>query len=239
MEVVNIVSHPFKINPLIAEDLGEIASRVTFGPIGLNRYSIRTDSPAAFHAVQAYPYCFVFDSHIISRYSADDCLTMLSALLKMFLGAFPSSFETQRFAYPATTHIYPVYKGDYLYVCEEERAYIDAMHSDLNSLLGLRVVTHDPLCWLNMKIPNAIEWFGSCVLHSEDFPDQRDNINDTLKYMEEARRRGFVARVTNSIDFELQQVVSEMRNGKIVFDYVPGRDMRSEREAASARKIVQ
>ena len=228
MDEIDVVTHPFKIAPLLVS-AGTVISRTTFGPIGLNRYRVSTEQPEAFRAIRAYPYCFVFETAALAGNSVDDCLTMLSTLLKMYTGTTPDSFEQQHFAFPPTTHFYPVYSGQYLHVCDEERQYIAAMHTDIHTLLGLRSVTHDPLCWLRMTIANPIEWLGGCVIRSEDFLGQRDNITETLRYMEQARRRGFSGLSTNTIDDEINHLTAEMRNGPVIFQQDLRRDLQLER----------
>ena len=225
MHRFELVTHPFKIEPLLKQHNINIESRVSFGPIGMERYIVAADDISPLKQIQARPYCFVLDTPVLSRYSVDDLLGMLSLLLRMCLGSAPDSFEVQKFAMPATTNIYPTFAESYLYVCAEERNFIEQFYGDVHALLGLIAVTHDPLCWINMKIPDAVEWMGSCIVDPRDVDVNDPKIFDTLRYMELARRRGFTALATNTTDYNPSRVVTEMRNGVVVFGYDREQDM--------------
>jgi len=156
--------------------------------------------------------------------------------LKLFAGEYPISFEVHKFLNPATTHIYPIYNNlhrdemigsGYLFVCAEERGFLDSCVSDVHAMLGFRAVTHDPLCWIKMTLTSPLMWEGACIVRSEDVMDERAQMLAVTRYVEVARRRGFSATITSdTYDDEEDLIHREIRYGPVLFRYNNSADMQ-------------
>lgn len=223
MEKITVITHPLKVERLVKEGSATIVSSESFGPIGLNRCTLLTNNKQSVLDISARPFCFTFNSILFEVYSLDDCISMCSLYLKLRLGEYPGNFEVIKLGNPDTTHLYPIYDGNYLQVCSEEAKLITV--DDPLMLLGLRAITHDPLCWINMMIPHAMFWLGgSCVVESRYFNSTTlSKASDTLRYMDLARRRGFRGKITDLGIDEFDR--SSARYGPVEFSYSNSLDL--------------
>lgn len=225
MDTATVITHPMKL-----ASLGEITilSKEAFGPLGLNRYTIASmldvGDKLDIKAIAARPYSFVFYSNVV-----EDTLSMCAQFLETFANVRPKTFDVQSFLGPLVTHVFPLLdSGEYLYVCTEEREYLNSRlpPGGTSTLIGYRAVTADPLCWINMQIDDALLWEGGCVIRSDDFLPQQNNIHRTLRFTELARRRGFRAEVKQEAPIAFGAVARDLSCGPVIFRYEWWRDMQ-------------
>lgn len=152
-----------------------IARKRYVGPLGTARYLLHSDQE--IEVEEAVPFKVVLLSALLDSYSIAHFTEMLRYFLVKTVYCDPTGFIVNKYAYTKTTHIYPVYRDEYIYMCEEERNL--AMLNPI-VLLGLCPVTNDPLCWFSMRIPNAMHWDDVCVVQSSERHKLSQEIYDTI-----------------------------------------------------------
>lgn len=235
--LLTLVTHPLK---LAALSNVRVLSREAFGPLGLNKYTLSALFPeqvAQARAIKAHPYSFVFHREDVD----EDALGMCAQLLEIATGARPVSFDVQAFLDPPVTHAFPLMQAalsvEYLLVCDEERGYIDSFlpNGRVENLLGYKAISADPLCWMDMRIDDALmSEGGGCLIRSEDFISQQTNIAGTLRFAELARRRGFRAEVRQEDPISQGNVARDLSYGPVVFHYNWQLDMQLPLYAVAA-----
>lgn len=236
---LDIVTHPLKLEPMIKSGSVEVLYNAPIGSIGMEQYTISTNNKSEVLSIQAQPYEIVILSDTLNNYSLDDYLEMCKLFIKLKIGEYPESMVVHQFANPRTTHIYPIIDDDYLYVCEEEK---QLLYLESYTILGLYPITHDPLCWVSMQIPHPIYFEGGCIIHSRDNNASTiDLAETTLQLMEQARRKGLVAKVTGDPTNDYEAGLShicEMRYGPVKFEYNSTRDLTYE-DKVNNKKIIR
>lgn len=185
MYIKEVITHERKI-PQHATVVG----KRYLGPLGTARYTLHSDQDIVVE--EARPYKVVLLSRMFDHYSIKHFMEMLRYYLVKTIYCNPTGFIVNKFANTGTAHIYPMYKDEYIYMCDEERNLVD-MNPIV--LLGLYPVTNDPLCWFNMRVSNPISWDGICVVKSSEMSMQAQEIYDTIVETGNRRRLGETARV--------------------------------------------
>ncbi|HJZ24538.1 MAG TPA: hypothetical protein VJ201_08880 [Candidatus Babeliales bacterium] len=212
MYSLEIVTHPLKIKPLINDGSILVKGEYTSGPIGFKRYLLETDDIEPLISIAGNPFEFVILTDVLDNYNTQHFIEMCKTFLELKIGAIPDEFDIIKYAQPRTTHFYPMYRetwrngtgfddggytNEYLYVCEEEEAYLEY---DPLIFLGLYPVTTDPLCWRNMTLPHPVIWNGACLIKaSYNIPySTMDEVDFTLMALENSHRSGNQAEKTSN-----------------------------------------
>lgn len=167
-----------------------IVSKKYVGPLGTARYTLHSDQEIIIE--EARPYKVVLLTGMFDQYNIKHFTEMLKYYLVKTIYCSPTGFVMTKFTNTSTTHIYPMYKDEYIYMCEEERKLVDF---NPMVLLGLYPVTNDPLCWFNMRIANPMSWDDICVVKSSEVLMQAQQIYDTVVETGNRRRLGERARL--------------------------------------------
>lgn len=221
-----LVTHPLKIESYIKNEQVTVQLQRSTGCIGLNKYIVTTDLKQEILQIQAQPFELVLSTDTLKHYDLNNYLEMLKLFFELRIGRAPISFVILKFYDPKTTHIYPIMEDGYLYACKEERDYLFV---EPYTLLGLRPVIKDPMCWFSMQVPRHIMYGGACLIRNEDYnPHTIDLVEKTIQLMEQARRNGITAVITKieSGEFDTGDMkVCRMQFGPIRFYYDSEKDL--------------
>lgn len=177
MYVKEVITHQRKI-----PSHATVIKKEYVGPLGTATYLLHSDQQIDIE--EALPYKVVLLTKMFDHYSISHFTEMLRYFLAARIYCAPTEFIVNRFVYTGTTHIYPMYKSEYIYMCQEERKLAEL---NPNVLLGLYPVTNDPLCWFNMRCAEPMSWNDTCVVRSSERSTQAQQIYDTI--VETSRRR--------------------------------------------------
>jgi hypothetical protein len=229
---LELVTHPLKIASYIKTEQVTVQLQRSVGCLGLNKYIVTTDLKQEILEIQAQPFELVLMTDTLKYYNLTNYLEMLKLFFELRIGKAPDSFIILRFSEPKTTHIYPVMEDGYLYACKEERDYI---FLEPYTLLGLKPVIKDPLCWFSMQVPRHVMYGGACLVRAEDYnPDTSDLVEKTIQLMEQARRSGITAVVTkiDAGEFDTGDFKTcRMQFGPIRFYYNSERDLYRDKSS--------
>ena len=183
MYSIKLVIHPAKfekILELMPKDPTLEVKEHYVGCIGMKRYIIKLSDESLLNRLKehaAVPFAIVLMTDVLDEYPLEDYRDMIDLYMTKVISVKPDGFEIIKFASPVRTiHYYPMYGGDYLYVGKEE---IELLSIDPLTLLGLRPISDNPLCWTDMDVRGAIWWGGACLVKSEDV--QRNvNLSDQV-----------------------------------------------------------
>lgn len=180
MFVKEIVTHERNI-PLNAI----ILSKKYVGPLGTAKYTLQSEEE--LNIDEARPYRIVLLSALFNNYDMSHYLEMLKLFFVKSINWMPDNFIVNKFASTHTTHIYPIYKNDYLYVCKEEGKLLEF---NPITLLGFYPITNDPMVWYNMRIPNPISWEDACLIRSAEDVSRTVGVDETVSEAIYNRRAG-------------------------------------------------
>ena len=162
-----------------------IAEKRYIGPLGTAKYLLHSDRE--IDVEEAVPFKVVLYSELFKDYNINHYTEMLRYFLVQSVYCNPTGFIINKYASTGTTHIYPMYQNEYIYMCSEESKLCDLSPI---TLLGLCPVTNDPLCWLSMSIPDPLRWGDTCVVRSEDRIMLSEHIHETIVETSRRRREG-------------------------------------------------
>lgn len=162
-----------------------IVKKTYIGPLGTALYILHSDQEIVLE--EAYPHKLVLLTRLFDSYNIAHYLEMIRFFLIKTINCNPTNFIINKFASTKTTHIYPLYKDEHIYLCREESRLVEL--NPIN-LLGLYPITNDPLCLFEMKIPNSILWEDICLVRSSDKQSQAQFARNTIMSVQRRRRCG-------------------------------------------------
>jgi hypothetical protein len=209
MNQVTIITHPAEIYKYKLN----VINSASHGPIGMYKYVIEVDEADNAEKVNtilslaAKPYQFTLLTEVVEYYSLEHLMEMCKLFLEMKNGAACDDFEIVKMTQPRTIHLYPTYRklyynekymtdcgqypyiSEYLYVCKLE---LDLLELNVITLLGLRPVSNDPLCWKANQMNRGVRWNTALVVRAEGENQQQvDEVHDTFDALESLHRKGY------------------------------------------------